>query len=172
MEQIGAFAVPVVIVAIVILGIIKRVPVFEVFQTGAKEGMFTVFSIAPSLIGLIVAVKMLETSGFFELLSGWLMPVCSRIGMPPEVLSMGLLRPVSGSGSFALLGSLMETYGADSTIGKIASVMAGSTETTFYAVTVYYGSVGLKKTAHTLPAALLADLVSVLLAVVVVNWLG
>ena len=109
-------------------------------------------------------MTMLQASGFFDLLSGWLSPVCSAVGIPPEVLPLGLMRPVTGSGSYAMLHSLLETYGADSFIGKAASVMAGSTETTFYAITVYYGAVGLKNTRHTLPAALLADFTGMLLA--------
>ncbi len=121
-------------------------------------------SIAPSLIGLIVGVSMLEASGFFVLVSEWLSPVCRWAGIPSEVVPLGLMRPVTGSGSFALLNSLLEQHGADSLIGKTASVMAGSTETTFYAVTVYYGAVGLKKTGYTVPAALAADITGMLLA--------
>lgn len=142
----------------VVFGAIKKVDLFETFKDGAKEGVTGLLSIAPSLIGLIVAVTMLQASGFFDVVTVVLGPVCGFIGVPPEVLPLGLMRPVSGSGSFALLSSLLDKYGADSYIGRVASVMAGSTETTFYAIAVYYGSVGIKKTRHTIPAALTADM--------------
>lgn len=155
---------PLVIAAVLLAGAFKRVPLFDSFREGVKEGFSSLCSIAPSLIGLVFAVTMLEASGFFELLTQWLSPLCALLGIPPQVLPLGLMRPVTGSGSFAMLNSILETNGPDSLVGKAASVMAGSTETTFYAVTVYYGAVNLKKTRHTIPAALLADLAGMLLA--------
>lgn len=157
-ENVGIYAVPAVIVFVVIFGAVKKVDLFETFKDGAKEGISGLLSIAPSLIGLIVAVTMLQASGFFDIIIGVLEPVCRFTSVPPEVLPLGLMRPVSGSGSFALLNSLLDKYGADSYIGRVASVMAGSTETTFYAIAVYYGSVGIKDTRHTIPAALTADM--------------
>ena len=164
MEKLGAVVIPVVIGLIVTLGVIRRVPVFDCFREGVKEGFRSLMSIAPSLFGLVVAVTMLEASGFFSLLSEWLTPLCRGAGFPAQVLPLGLMRPVTGSGSYAMLQSILQTYGADSFIGKAASVMAGSTETTFYAITVYYGAAGIKQTRHTLPAALFADLTGMLLA--------
>lgn len=162
-------AVPVAIVLTVIIGGFKRVDLFGNFTEGAKEGIGSLISIAPSLIGLVLAVTMLEASGFFDILTGFMSPVCSFVGIPPEVLPLGLMRPVTGSGSFAMLSSILEKYGADSLIGRTASVMAGSTETTFYAITVYYGSVGLSKTRHTIPAALGADIFGMIIACAVVK---
>ena len=164
MDKIGIYVVPVVIVLIVFFGVIKRVDIFDSFTSGAREGINSLINIAPSLIGLVLAVTMLDSSGFFEIITQALSPLCEKIGIPPEVVPLGLMRPVSGSGSFALLNSILEKYGADSIIGKIASVMAGSTETTFYAITVYFGSVGIKKTRHTIPAALTADLCGIIFA--------
>ena len=163
-DKVGIFAVPVIIILVLVTGAFKRVELFGSFTEGAREGLRSLADIAPSLLGLVVAVSMLEASGFFELLTGWLAPVCGFIGLPPEVLPLGLMRPVTGSGSFAMLDSLLEKFGADSVIGKTASVMAGSTETTFYAITVYYGAVGLKKTRHTIPAAVTADIMGMLMA--------
>ncbi len=164
MNQIGIYVVPSVIVLTVLYGIIRKTDVFAAFTEGAKEGIFSLLSIAPSLIGLVTAVSMLEASGFFEVLTAFLQPVCTAVGIPAQVLPLGLMRPVTGSGSFAMLHSILERYGADSLIGQTASVMAGSTETTFYAITVYFGSVGLKNTRCTVPAALTADMLGMLFA--------
>ena len=156
---------PVVIVMILVFGTIKRTAVFDCFTEGVREGIKSVISIAPSLIGLIIAVTMLEASGFFELVTGAISPVCVSAGVPPQIVPLAMMRPVTGSGSFAVLGGVLEKYGADSLIGKTASVLAGSTETTFYAITVYYGAVGIKKTGHTIPAALTADMIGMMTAV-------
>ncbi len=163
---------PVIMVGIVLFGIWRKTALFDSFAAGAKEGLVSLWSIAPSLIGLVVGVTMLEASGFFSLVSEWLSPICQWCGFPAELVPLGLMRPVTGSGSFAMLNTILEQYGADSFIGKAASVMAGSTETTFYAVTVYYGAVGLKKTRYTIPAAVLADMTGMLLAVGTVRWLS
>ncbi|MBR2176188.1 MAG: spore maturation protein [Clostridia bacterium] len=165
MDKLGIYAVPAIIAAIVVFGAVKRIDLFEAFREGAKEGISSLISIAPSLIGLVIAVNMLSASGFFDIAAALLSPVCNAIGFPAELLPLGLIRPVSGSGSFAVLSSVLEKYGPDSIIGKTASVMAGSTETTFYAVAVYYGSVGIRKTRWTIPCALAADLTGMLFAV-------
>ena len=164
MAHIGDYVVPAVIVFVVVLGALKKVDLFDVFAMGAREGISSLISIAPSLIGLVIAVSMLEASGFFDIVSNQLSPVCSFLGIPPEVVPLGLMRPVTGSGSFAILNNIFEKYGADSIVGRTASVIAGSTETTFYAIAVYFGSVGIKKTRHTVPAALTADILGILFA--------
>lgn len=112
---------------------------------------------------------MLRASGFFDLLCGILSPVCAPLGIPAEIIPLALIKPVSGSGASAVLVSILDQYGADSRIGRIASVMAGSTETTFYAVTVYFGSVGMKRSGYAIPAALFADLVVIALAIITIN---
>ena len=172
MERIGTYAVPLIVVGIVVFGMCRKTAVFDCFTAGVKEGLSSLLAIAPSLIGLVVAVTMLEASGFFTLAAQVLSPICQWFGIPSEVVPLGLMRPITGSGSFAMLNSLLEQHGADSFIGKAASVMAGSTETTFYAITVYYGAVGLKKTGYTVPAALAADMTGMLLAVWTVRLLG
>lgn len=164
MESVGIYVVPISIILIIIFGLTKRVPLFDAFTIGAKEGISSTFAIAPSLIGLITAVAMLRASGFFELLSELLSPITNALGFPSEVLPLALMRPISGSGSFALLDDLFTRFSPDSFIGKVASVIAGSTETTFYAVAVYYGAVGIKKTGYTIPAALISDFAGVVLA--------
>ncbi|MDD5952355.1 MAG: spore maturation protein [Oscillospiraceae bacterium] len=152
-----AYLIPSVVVIILLFGMVKRVPVFETFLAGAKEGLHSCVSILPSLIGLLMAVHMLQASGALDLFTQWITPLATQIGFPPEVTPLLLLRPVSGSGSTAILTQIFDQCGPDSLAGWTASVMAGSTETTFYAIAVYYGAVGIKKTRHTIPAALLAD---------------
>ncbi|MBQ8135740.1 MAG: spore maturation protein [Clostridia bacterium] len=171
MDKIGIYAVPFVIMFIVVFGAVRKVDLFESFREGAKDGIGSLISIAPSLIGLVLAVNMLDASGFFEIICSLLSPACNAVGIPQEVLPLGLIRPVSGSGSYAVLSSILEKYGPDSLIGKTASVMAGSTETTFYAIAVYYGSAGIRKTRYTVPAAIAADLCGMIMAVITVNTL-
>ena len=172
MEIIGNLVVPVSIALIIIFGFCRKVPLFEAFTDGAKEGIVSMFSIAPSLIGLITAVSMLRASGFFEILTDLLSPVTSALGFPSEILPLALMRPVSGSGSFALLNDLFKSFSPDSFIGRTASVIAGSTETTFYAIAVYYGSVGIQKTGYTIPAALMSDFAGMVLAPLTIRLLG
>lgn len=171
MNKIGIYAVLFIIVFVVIFGAVKKVDLFESFREGAKDGIASLISIAPSLIGLVIAVNMLSVSGFFDIMCGVLSPLCNSVGIPPEILPLGLIRPVSGSGSFAVLSSILDTYGPDSFIGRIASVMAGSTETTFYAIAVYYGAAGIKKSGYTVPAALIADFSSMLISVMTVRYI-
>lgn len=169
MADFGAYAVPVIIAAIVLFGLLRKVPVFDTFVAGAKEGLRTSVSILPTLIGLIMAVSMLSASGALDLLSSLLAPASRFLGLPPQVMPLALIKPFSGSGSTAVLTQIYKDCGPDSFAGRVASVMAGSTETTFYAVAVYYGSVGIKKTRHTIPAALLGDVTACILSALTVR---
>ena len=165
------FVIPVLIGAVVLYGIIKKVNVFESFKNGAREGLHTVYTIAPMMIGLLLAVGMIRSSGALDFLTEKLRPLFERLGYPSELFPMALLRPVSGSGATALLTDIYENSGADSFVGRCASVLAGSTETTFYAVTMYYGSVNIRHIRHTLAAALAADLTAMVMCVVTVGLL-
>ena len=156
---------------IVVFGLVRRVPVFDTFIQGAREGFFTLWQIAPTLLGLIFAVSLLRTSGATDVICGFLSPLADAVGFPVEVVPMALLRPVSGGGSTALLMSVFDSCGPDSFAGRVASVLAGSSETTFYAVTLYFGSVGVRKTRHTLIAAVAADLTAMILSAVTVRLL-
>lgn len=149
---------PAVVLCIILFGFIRKVPVFDTFVSGAREGLRSTVSILPSLIGLIMAVSMLSASGALDLLSSFLAPAANLIGLPKQAMPLALIRPISGSGSTAVLARIFQDRGPDSFIGRVASVMSGSTETTFYAIAVYFGAVGIKKTRHTIPAALAADL--------------
>ena len=161
--------IPVIITALCLYGLIKRVDIFGSFVEGAKEGMRTVAFIAPTMIALLLAVGTLRASGALAWLAELIRPAAEAAGFPPELVPMGLLRPVSGSGATALLTGIYEDHGADSFLAKCASVLAGSTETTFYAVTMYYSAARVKKIRHTLFSALLADFTAIIMSVVTVS---
>ncbi len=162
-------AVPLAVVAFLIAGMVRKVSVFDAFLTGVKEGLSTVLTIVPAMVGLITAVTMLRASGVLESISKLISPLAQRLGFPEEIVPVALLRPVSGSGATALILSVFEDLGPDSFAGKILSVMAGSTETTVYAIAVYYASVGIKKTRHTLVSGLCADFTAVVFSVLSVR---
>lgn len=169
MGNLSSYFVPVVVVLILLTAFARKVPVFSEFVAGAKEGAKSCVSILPSLVGLITAVTMFKASGALDMISAFLRPAVQWMGVPPEVIPLALLRPVSGSGSIALLENLIKTLGPDSFAGRMAAVMAGSTETTFYTITIYFGAVGIKKTRHALPAALCADFASFIMAGITVR---
>ena len=162
---------PVLAGVIVLYGIIRHVPVFDLFLTGAKEGMRTLITVAPTIVGLMFAVGVLRASGTADLICQLITPVAEKLGFPAELAPMALLRPVSGSGATALLLSVFEECGTDSFPGRVASVLAGSSETTFYAIALYYGAIGVKHIRHTLPAALAADLTALIASVITVRLL-
>lgn len=169
MLSFGAAIIPTIIVFIIIFGIVKKVPIFDTFLLGAKDGLKSTLSITPALIALIMAVTMLRASGALELFISFVTPLTSAIGIPADVLPLMLLRPVSGSGSIAVLDGIFQNFSPDSFVGRVGSVMMGSTETTFYAIAVYLGSVGINKTKHLIPAALSADIVGYIIAILSVN---
>ena len=156
--------------AILLFGIVRRVPVFDVFLEGAKDGLRSAVSILPSLIGLLMAVRMLKASGALDFLTGAAAPVLGILNVPPEITPLIFLRPVSGSGSTALLLQIYKSCGPDSFAGRAASVIAGSTDTTFYAIAVYFGAVGIRKIRYTVPAALAADCTCCVLALLTTGF--
>ena len=156
---------------IIIFGLVKRVPVFDCFLEGAKEGFLTLYRIAPTILGLVFAVGLLRSSGAIDVICTALSPAADAVGFPVEVVPMALLRPVSGGGSTALLISVFEDCGPDSFAGRVASVLAGSSETTFFAITMYFGSVGVKRIRHTAIAAVAADLTAMIMSAALVRLL-
>lgn len=138
MNAIGVWALPVAVGGILLFGLFRGVPVFQVFAEGAKKGIETGFSILPGLAGLMVAIAMLKASGALDVISHALLPVASALGIPQEIMPLALLRPVSGGGSIALLQNILTDCG-DSFAGRVASVIAGASDTTFYAVSLYFG---------------------------------
>ena len=156
--NLSSLVVPVLLASVAAVGLGKRVDVYSALTHGAEEGLTVLLRVIPALVGLLTAVSMFRASGAMEWLSVLCAPVLERLGIPPEATLLMLVRPVSGSGALAVGTDLMTTYGPDSYIGRVAAVMLGSTETTFYTIAVYFGSAGIHKTRHTIPAALAADL--------------
>ncbi|MDP3268728.1 MAG: spore maturation protein [Legionella sp.] len=159
------------IVGIPLYAALKKINVFDAFIIGAKQGFDTSVSIIPYLIAMLVAIGMLRASGFFGLMDHVLAPLMAKIGMPPEVLPLALIRPFSGSASTGVMAELIHQYGGDSMIAKMAATMMGSTETTFYVIAVYFGSVGIRRTRHAIPAGLLADLAGIIASVLICRYL-
>lgn len=169
MNTFSFYIIPCIFGFIIVFGLLKKIPIFDIFISGAKEGLSSTFYIAPSLIGLIVAISMLKASGALEIITIILSPIGKLFAIPKETIPLMLLRPISGSGSLALVNSIFKSCGPDSFPGRVASVMIGSTETTFYAIAVYFGAVGIKNTRHTIPVALIADFTSFLMSVLLVR---
>ncbi len=156
--NLSSLVIPVLLAGVAMYGLGKRVDVYAALTHGAEEGLTVLLRIVPALVGLLTAVSMFRASGAMEWFSGLCAPVLARLGLPPELTPLMLIRPVSGNGALAVATDLLDSYGADSYIGRVAAVMLGSTETTFYTIAVYFGSAGIYKTRHTVPAALTADL--------------
>lgn len=156
--NVSSLVIPLLLALVAMWGMGKRVDVYAALTHGAEEGLTVLLHIIPNLVGLLTAVAMFRASGAMDALSGMFAPVLEFLGIPPETAPLMLIRPVSGSGALAVGSDLMTSYGPDSYIGRVAAVMLGSTETTFYTIAVYYGSAGIQRTRHTIPAALTADL--------------
>lgn len=154
----SAYLIPLMLAFVALFGVSRRVDVYSALSRGAEEGLRILMRILPALVGLLTAVHMLRASGAMDLLENILRPVLIRLGIPPETAALLLIRPVSGSGALAIGSELMAAYGPDSYIGRVAAVMLGSTETTFYTIAVYFGSAGIRRTRYAIPAALAADL--------------
>ncbi len=169
MRELGNYVLLLFIGAVILTGLLRKVPVFESFLQGARGGIETAVKLLPSMLALLFAVSLLMSSGIMEEISVLLSPLFAKLQYPVEVLPLCLLSPISGSGSLSAFQSILQNYGADSYIGRVASVIAGSTETTFYAITVYYGAVGIKKIKHTAFAALCADFTSFMLSAIFVR---
>ena len=164
-QKISILIMQFIFISILGYALFKKVRVFDVFLNGASNGLRSAVSILPALVGLICAISMLRASGALDFLGTLLSPLLSKIGMPPDVLPLALLKPVSGSGALAMVKDIFDANGPDSFAGKVASVMLGSSETTFYTLAVYYGAVKIKDSRYTVSAAVIADLVGVFAAV-------
>lgn len=176
MESVSQWTIPWVILLIVMWGFYKRVPMYESFVTGAKEGFTVAVTIIPYLVAILFAIKVFVASGAFEdikLMVGWVM---EQIGLGSyreslDLLPLALTRPLTGSGARGVLLEVFDEHGPDSFLGNTATLMMGSTETTFYIITVYFGAIQVKKIRHTLPACLIADVAGMFTAVILGYWL-
>ncbi len=158
------YIIPLILAGTALAALRRKENAYDVLQQGAAEGLKMLLSIVPALILLLTAVHMLRASGAVEWLGKALEPVFSILGIPPETAMLVLIRPISGSAALAVGAELMAEHGVDSLVGRTAAVMLGSTETTFYTISVYFGAAGISKTRYTIPAALFADFVGFLMA--------
>ena len=169
LENLTELLIPALLLAASAAGMCRRLDSYDLLLTGAQDGLRLLLTLAPTLIVMLSAVSMLQSSGFFSLAAPLLAPVFHLLGIPLELAPLVLVRPMSGSAALAVGAALIAKYGPDSTIGRTAAVMLGASETTFYAISVYFGAAGVKRTRYTLPAALIADLTGFCMAAVSVR---
>jgi len=168
-KTISLLAIPFVLAMFPIYAAVRKVPVYEEFVEGAKEGFQVAIRIIPFLVAILVAIGMFRAAGGIQLLSSWLGVILNPLHFPPEILPLALMRPLSGGGSLAIFTDLVKTYHADSLIAQIGGTIMGSTETTFYVLAVYFGSVAIRRTRHAVAAGLMADVTGIVASVVVCN---
>lgn len=165
------YIVPLILLLATAFALRRKENAYNLLLTGGAEGLQLLITLVPALVMLLTAVSMLRASGAMEVLGNWLSPVFSFFGIPPETALLVLVRPISGSAALGVGAELMAEYGPDSLVGRTAAIMLGSTETTFYTISVYFGAAGIQKTRYTLLAALLADFVGFFMASLTANWL-
>jgi spore maturation protein B len=171
LEALSLWAIPILLVAIPLVGMIRGVKVYDVFIEGARDGFGVGVRIIPFLVGILVAIGMFRGSGAMDLLTAALRPLMTATGFPVELVPLAILRSLTGSGSLAFTTDLIKTHGPDSLIGRMAATMYGSSETTFYVLAVYFGAVGVRRTRHAVPAALIGDVAAAIAAVAVCLWM-
>ena len=164
------YIVPLLLLVASVLALRKQENTYNLLLDGAADGLKLLITLIPTLILLLTAVTMLRASGAMDWISKLLSPVFSFFGIPPETAMLVLIRPFSGSAALAVGTELMKSYGVDSLIGRTAAIMLGSTETTFYAISVYFGAAGIKNTRYTIPAALIADFTGFFMASLTARW--
>ena len=171
LDTVSRWAIPFLLFVIPLLGFLRKVPVYEAFVEGAEEGFSTAIKIIPFLVGMMVAISVFRASGAMELLGQAMEPLTGRLGVPSEIIPLAIMRPLSGSGVLGMATDLMKTFGPDSLIGRMASVMQGTTDTTFFVLTVYFGAVGIKKYRYSIITGLSADITGFIASVYICNLL-
>lgn len=166
---ISSLIIPLLVLVVVIHGIYKKVNVYDVFVEGAKEGIEIGISIFPCLLGMILGINVLISSNFLDVVFSFFKPLFETLRVPMDVLPLAFLRPISGSASLSMLNNLLETFGPDSFIGRLGSTIQGSTDTTIYILTLYFGSIGIKKIRYALKAGLIADLAGIIVSIIIVS---
>ncbi len=165
----SVWAIPLILATILVYGMFKKVPVYESFVEGAKDGFGTAIKIIPHLVGMLVAVSIFRQSGALEMITSFLRPVLEVLQVPGDILPLALLRPITGAGALAVTTDIIGTHGPDSFLGRLASTMQGSTDTTLYVLTVYFGAVGIRNSLYALKVGLLADLAGIAAAIFIVT---
>lgn len=170
LDTISLWTIPAMLALIPLWGAIRKVKVYDTFIEGAEEGLQVAIKIIPFLVAMMVALSIFRASGAMDLLARLINPVTARLGFPTDILPLMIIRPLSGAGALAVTADLLKTQHPDSYIGRLASIMQGSTDTTFYVLTVYFGSVGIRKTRYAAAVGLAADVVGFLAALWACNW--
>lgn len=170
LDTISLWTVPAMLALIPLWGAIRKVKVYDTFIEGAEEGLQVAVKIIPFLVGMMVALSIFRASGAMDLLAKAISPVTTWLGFPTEILPLMIVRPMSGAGALAVTADLLEVHNPDSYIGRLASIMQGSTDTTFYVLTVYFGSVGIRRARYAAGVGLFADAVGFLAALYACNW--
>ncbi|MGG1631234.1 spore maturation protein [Rossellomorea sp. NRS-1567] len=168
-STISLWLIPIMIGFILIYGTFKKVPTYEVFVDGGKEGIKIAVSIIPFLIGMLVSITIFRESGALEFFVNLIRPGLLALGIPPEIVPLAIIRPISGTAALGMMSDIVATHGPDSFIGRLASTLQGSTDTTLYVLTVYFGAVGIRKMGDALKVGLLADVVGIVAAIFIVT---
>lgn len=168
--KLSSYFIPVIVLTIIVVAIRKKVNVFDEFIEGALEGLKMALSIFPYLIAMIFGINILLKSDILNHIFLFLRPICDKIHLPVEVLPMAFIRPISGNASFAIMIDILKTYGVDSYLGRIVSVMQGATDTTIYVISLYFGSIGIKNIRYALKAGLFADFVTLIVSILLVSF--
>lgn len=164
------FIIPGIVFLIVFYGFYKKIDVYEAFISGVKEGLSMALKIFPTMFAMVISIDVLIKSNALNALITLIEPICLRLSVPKEILPLALVRPISGSSSLVLMSDLLKTYGPDSFIGRVASLIQGSTDTTIYIIGLYFSSIGIKKIKYSLIVGLLADLFAIILSILVVSY--
>ncbi|MEC1694542.1 spore maturation protein [Schinkia azotoformans] len=168
-NMISLWLIPVIIGFILLYGTIKRVPTYETFVEGGKEGIQIAFSIIPYLVGMLVAITVFRESGALDFFMNLIRPYLMAIGIPADIVPLAIIRPISGNAALGITSDLIATHGPDSFIGRLASTMQGSTDTTLYILTVYFGAVGIRKMGDALKVGLWADFIAIIMSIIIVT---
>lgn len=163
------YFIPIVVIIIIIYGLYKKIDIFDTFLLGVKEGMKTSINLFPTIFTMIIAISIITDSNIITFICNLFANFFDKIGFPREVFPLAILRPISGSSSLIVLSDILSKYGADSFIGRVASVMQGSTDTTIYIISMYFSSIGIKKIKYSLAVGLLADVISIILSIIMVK---
>ena len=169
MNKISVVIIPLLVLLIILYGYKKRINIYDAFLRGAKEGLVSTFNIFPALIAMVFAVNIFLKSNFISFSLGFLSPLLKHLSIPLEILPMALLRPISGSSTLVIMNDLFLTYGPDSLIGRLASIIQGCTDTTFYVMTLYFGSIRILKTRYALKVGLFADFCGIIASLIITN---
>lgn len=169
MQNISNLIIPVMVLGIIIYGLLKKVDIYDVFVEGSKESYDMILTMFPCMLAMIFGVNIFIKSGVLEYIFVFFQTILDFLNIPLEIIPMAIMRPISGSSSLAILNTILENYGPDSFIGRLASVIQGSTDTTFYVLTLYFGSIGIKKIRYSLWAGLFADVIGIVSAIIIVN---